>query len=361
RHATGNGGFRRCSRARGGKMSMDWIKKNPDQFALALLAFLLLACSGWIIFRALHFNDTFSATAMAPPRKDTVPPVDIASINETQQEADKPAQWIPKGPAGAKEGGSLFVSDKFVLKNDQLVMVTESTTLFRIPTGWKTKYNLNPLDPRVEDEDPDKDGFSNVQEYLGANRIKDSNNPEGDPDSTNPLDPKSHPPYHAVLWLKQWVQQMFQLVMKAWDGDPKDPASLNFQINAITLNTPTQFLKIGDTVAGTKYKIDHFEQKSQLNPATGAMDDVSELTLVNTETSDPVVLVKEKVTNSPDTRGVFQYRWGPTPREFQLQRLQEFALPPNTNEKYKLIDIKETEAVIQLPTGEKVVIPRASQ
>jgi hypothetical protein len=227
-----------------------------------------------------------------------------------------------------------------------------------IPVGWKRKYNINILDMRAEDEDPDKDGFSNKQEFLGVSRKRDSDNPEGDPDSTNPLDPKSHPPYYAVLWLKQWVQQWFQLVMKAWDGDPKNPASLNFQINALTLNTPTQFLKIGDLVAGTKYKIDHFEQKSQLNPNTGAMDDVSELTLINTESQDPVVLILNKITNSPDTRGIFQYRWGPTPREFQLQRLQEFTLPPNTTEKYKLIDIKETEAVIQLPTGEKVVIPR---
>jgi hypothetical protein len=71
-----------------------------------------------------------------------------------------------------------------------------------------------------------------------------------------------------------------------------------------------------------------------------------------------VVLVVEKLTNSPDTRGIFQYRWGPNPRDFQVQRLQEFALPPNTNEKYKLIDINESEAVIQLPTGEKVKIPK---
>jgi len=339
---------------------MDWIKKNPDQFALGVLAFLLLACSGWIIFRSLHFADTFSATAIAPPRKDTVPPVDTASITEAQQEVDKPAQWAPKAAAGGREAGSLFVSDQYILKDGKLVKVTGGSRLGDIPVGWKRKYNINILDMRAEDEDPDKDGFSNKQEYWGANRKADSEppNPEGDPDSTNPLDAKSHPPYHAVLWLKQWIQQTFQLVMKAWDGDPKKPETLNFQINAITLNTPTQFLKIGDMVAGTKYKIDHFEQKSRLNPATGAMDDVSELTLVNIETNDPVVLVKDKITSSPDTRGLFQYRWGPTPREFQLQRLQEFALPPNTTEKYKLIDIKETEAVIVLPTGEKVVIPR---
>jgi hypothetical protein len=335
---------------------MDWIKKNPDQFALALLAFLLLACSGWIIFRSLHFADTFSATAIAPPRKDTVPPLDIASITEAQQEVEKPAQWLAKAPAGAREAGSLFVSDQYILKAGQLEKVTAGSRFGEIPVAWKRKYNINILDMRAEDEDPDKDGFSNKQEYWGVNR-KGDGNPEGDPDSTNPLDPKSHPPYYAVLWLKQWVQQAFQFVMKAWDGDPKDPASLNFQINA-GRNTATQFLKIGDMVAGTKYKIDHFEQKSEKNPLTGGNKDVSELTLVNTESNDPVVLVVEKLTNSPDTRGIFQYRWGPNPRDFQVQRLQEFALPPNTNEKYKLIDINESEAVIQLPTGEKVKIPK---
>jgi hypothetical protein len=337
---------------------MDWIKKNPDQFALGLLAFLLLACSGWIIFRSLHFADTFSATAVAPPRKDTVPPVDIASINEAQQEVEKPAQWVPKAPANAREAGSLFVSDQYIVDNGQLKKVTGASLLgqTQIPVAWKRKYNINILDVRAEDEDPDKDGFSNKQEYWGVNR-KGDGNPEGDADSTNPLDAKSHPPYYAVLWLKQWVQQNFQFVMKAWAGNAKDPASLDFQINA-GLNTPTQFLKIGDMVAGTKYKLDHFEEKSQVNQATNATDDVSELTLINIETNDPVVLVKNRSTTSPDTRGIFQYRWGPNPQDFQVQRLQEFALRPNTSEKYKLIDIKETEAVIQLPTGEKVTIPK---
>jgi hypothetical protein len=39
-----------------------------------------------------------------------------------------------------------------------------------IPDGWAVLFGLNPLDPSLASEDPDRDGLSNLQEYLyGAN------------------------------------------------------------------------------------------------------------------------------------------------------------------------------------------------
>ena len=37
-----------------------------------------------------------------------------------------------------------------------------------IPNGWKQQYGLDPLDPNVANEDPDGDGLSNLQEFLGG-------------------------------------------------------------------------------------------------------------------------------------------------------------------------------------------------
>jgi hypothetical protein len=37
-----------------------------------------------------------------------------------------------------------------------------------IPNGWKQQYGLDPFDPNLGSEDPDGDGMSNLQEYLGG-------------------------------------------------------------------------------------------------------------------------------------------------------------------------------------------------
>jgi hypothetical protein len=331
---------------------MDWIKKNTDQFALAVLSLVLVALSGLIIFKASTFGDSFSAIQTTPPRNDNIPPLQMAVMTEAQQSAEKPAQWIPKR-------GSLFVSEPFFVEGGRLVKLDRKGMNFPpVRNAWLSKYGLSLLDPNVLNDDPDKDGFTNLDEFLGASRSPEGG-AEGDPDSTNPLDKDSHPPYYTQLWLKEWIRIRFNLLFKGYDGDPAKPDTLNVQINAAA--QPTQFRKIGDLVEGSKYRVEKFEYKTKLNPSTGNQDDVSELSLLNTESNETVVLPKNVLVNSPDSLALFIYRWPKPPLEFKVRKLQEFVLRPNVNEKYKLIDIKETEAVILLPSGEKYAVPHINR
>jgi hypothetical protein len=340
---------------------MDWIKKHTDQFALAVLAFLLLAFSALIILRSTSFGEKFSALESRPPRKDTLPEVPVATIATAQQSIDKPGQWTPKAPPGAKEPGSLFASDQYYVREDgRLIKITEDQDPFGIPTGWLLKYNLDPYSRNTVTDDPDRDGFNNLEEYRGASRAVESNPPSaaGDPDTTNPIDAQSHPPYHTLLTLKQYIPVRFRLVFASYNGDPKKPETLDFQINTLDRTGPTEFYKLGGMLAGTKFKIEKFEFKTQVNPATKADEDVSELTLVNIESGDVLVLPLYKVVNSPDSEGIFHYGWPEPPEDMRLRKGQQFILKP-VREPYKLIDIKETEAVIVLPTGEKYTVPFA--
>ena len=84
--------------------------------------------------------------------------------------------------------------------------------------------------------------------------------------------------------------------------------------------------------------------------------DVSELTLENTDTRETIVLVKEKVTDSPDSYGLFDYLHPQPPIQIRVKKGQEFVLLPEKDKKYKLVDIKEGEAVIALPSGEKITV-----
>jgi hypothetical protein len=82
------------------------------------------------------------------------------------------------------------------------------------------------------------------------------------------------------------------------------------------------------------------------------------------ETQDPVVLILNRVVDSPNQFADFAYYLvaqgvsdGKKPFEFRVARLKDFVLRPETDKRYKLIDVKATEAVIQLPDGQKYTVP----
>jgi hypothetical protein len=56
-----------------------------------------------------------------------------------------------------------------------------------MPDYWEDRHHLNKFDPSDADGDPDKDNYTNVQEYNGMD-----GDPET-PDSTDPWDPLDHP------------------------------------------------------------------------------------------------------------------------------------------------------------------------
>ncbi len=339
---------------------MDWIKKHYDQFALALLALVLLAFSVMLILRALSFADGFSAaTAVAIPR-DKVPPLVLDRVEEAQKALETPPQWAEpdshqQGPNIPKKIGSLFVSDRYVVgkdgkpvKPDKEAFYNDSLTGQPIPNLWFIDNHLPLLDPTVPLQDPDGDGFPNEDEWRQQ---------PGGPTDPNKKD--SHPPYPSKLFVKLIERVPFRLLFNGYDGNPKTdkPEKFEFQINTIDLRQPSEFLKIGTNVTNTKFRLEKFEYKTQKNPNTGEDEDVSELTLINTETNEPVVLILNRVTDSPDYFVRFLYKWPNPPLEFRVKKLGKFGLKPlSTTPDYKLIDSKDGKAQIQTPDGKQIEI-----
>jgi hypothetical protein len=191
-----------------------------------------------------------------------------------------------------------------------------------VPNEWIEQFGLPIADSDVLEQDPDGDGFNNFDEWQGH---------------TNPIDAKSHPDYLTKLRLKSFSQEPFRLVFASRiEG--------SFGINTIDLKQPTQFVKIGDTIAGTHFRVAKFLEKSEKDKY-GTDQDVSELTLENTETHEQLTLVKEKVAISPESVATFVYSWRER-REFVVKKDQEFSLPPQGEIRYKLVDVQPTKAVI---------------
>lgn len=338
---------------------MDWIKKNYDRFTLAVLALALLA-SAWVLWSHVNgFADNFAAAMQAPVEDNKIVAVDMARIDEAKQRFEKPAEWQPR-KAGEKyvHSGLLFTSEKYYLNKVRQLeklegggMVTDSVSGKTIANDWFTSFNLNPLDPTAGVQDPDGDGFLNEDEWRAQ---------------TDPTNKESHPAYETKLFFRRWIKEQFRFKFLAHDFEPgKDmkPEAVTFQINALDAGGKTQFVKLGEEIQGTKFKVTKFENKEKTNPNTGGTDDVSELTLTNTETNDTVLLLNGQITNSPTQRGEFEYFWGKKPGEsgqvFVAVKGQVFALRPKIDPKdlYKLLDVNDAGGLIQRPDGEKYQVP----
>ncbi|MEO7317802.1 MAG: Amuc_1099 family pilus-like system protein [Chthoniobacteraceae bacterium] len=341
---------------------MDWIKKHTDQFALALLALVLVALSVLVFLKTQGFAEGFSAAMTSSPHSKEIPKVDTTVIETAQKQFVAPKTWMP-----GDKVGSAFVSWKLVVdpKTQQMMRVDVGGMLHPpVPNVWLNKHGLDLLASTVLKDDADGDGFSNLEEYQGEDRlptadapIKDELEAENPKDATNPKDKNAHPPYYTKLFLKEWIRVPFRLLFNSYDGDPKrdKPEVMNFQINTVDLRQPSEFLQLGATVANTKFKLIKFEYKTKRNDKIEEDEDASELTLQNAETKDTIVLVYNKVIDSPDSKALFNYLWPDStkPQAFEVKKPGEFVLKPNVQERYKLIDINKDGALIQLPGGDK--------
>jgi hypothetical protein len=302
---------------------MDWIKAHYDRVTVMTAAALLLLCAFLVWRNASSFSETFLAAQAAPAPKKPSPPGRAPELESALQEVQVPPQWTFAGRSG------LFVPEKHFIGPDGQPATLQSTQVHApVPNEWLEQFNLPIADADVLTQDPDGDGFNNLDEWQGH---------------TNPTDKTSYPPYITKLKLKAFSEEPFRLKLTSWN-----PASATFEINAIDLKEPTQYLKIGDLIAGTHFKLTKFTEKHAPNAATGGDTDVSELLLENTENHAQLTLVLQQVATSPESVATFSYSWPATgaPEEIKVRKGQEFSLKPQEEIKYKLVDVQPTKAVI---------------
>lgn len=325
---------------------MDWIKKNYEKFTLLLLALALLAVSVVLFLGAKGFLADFSTLEQPVSPNNHIPTLDTKDIESAQQSLEKPNTW-----GFPSDNRSLFVSRSYVVKDDGNMEELERNPLTAqdgtvVPFDWLSKYHLDNLNNQTLYEDADLDGFTNLDEFKG---------------NTDPTDKNSHPAYWTKLRLAEFIKVKFRLV---YQGQPDDDT---FQINTLDNGKPSQILKMGDTIEGTKYKIVNHEKKIVTDPDSGIEHDNSELTIQSMDPADggaKVVLVKSKTIDSPDSYAKFSYLWhdatNPETPDFTVKKGQTFTIKPEPDVTYKVIDITDKDAKIQnLKTNDIFTVPHS--
>jgi hypothetical protein len=294
----------------------DWIKAHYDRVTLVAAGVFLFLSAIWIWWSAIQFGNHLVAQP-APPQKAASPPPVAVELDRAAQELQHPAQWKSSTRSG------LFVPERHFIGTNGLPATLQNTQVHPpVPNEWFEQYTLAIEDADALDQDPDGDGFTNLDEWQGE---------------TNPADKESHPDYLTKLHLVSAIEEPFRYMFSSWVGG-------TFAINAIDQSEPTQFLKIGDVIRGTDFKIVKFTNKYDRNQY-GTRIDVSELLLEHRDSKQQVTLVKEKVATSPQSVVTFVYAWGGR-REFEVRKDEEFSLKPVEEIKYKLVDVQPAKAVI---------------
>ena len=310
---------------------MDWIKTKYDRAILLVATILLLASAAMLYLNTQKASDLFASYFAPVSKNNSIKPLNVDPINEARDAIANPAKW-------KRSDKTLFVGSQYILRKDGVTFEKFDAGMSEvhagIPNKWFIDNGLDLLAPDAPDQDPDGDRFNNRDEFAAG---------------TNPNDAASHPLFTSKLRLAKYIQIPFRLIFKVRDGDV-------MQINTVDLRQPSQFLKVGDRIAGTNFEITKLEKKDGVD-SLGTKIDVSEATIRNVDTKSEIILVLGVIANSPDTYALFKYLYDGS--EFKVKRDGEFQLKPDDKTTYKLIDINNNEAVItNTATSAKITIPK---
>src|SRR5262249_45944688 len=268
----------------------------------------------WSVFR---FAPRLISSPATPPKTASQPPVAV-ELDRAAEQLQKPLQW----KASTRSG--LFVPEKHFIGANGMPATLQNTQVHSpVPNEWFEKYALPIEDADALEQDPDKDGFTNLDEWEGK---------------TDPINAESHPDYTTKLQLVSATEEPFRYIFASRTKD-------KFGINSIDESEPTQFLKVGDVIRGTDFKIVTFTEKKERNQY-GVRMDASELLLEHQGSHARVTLIKGQVATSPQSVATFIYSWG-WRKEFEVGKDQDFTLATaEGNRTYKLIDVRQDKAVI---------------
>ena len=296
---------------------MNWIRANYDRVAVIAGALFLLLCAFFIWRSASTFAENFASMQSTGPARTA--PAPAVELEAAAAKLRQPPQWTFGGRSG------LFVPEKHFIGPAGFPATLQTTEVHPpVPNEWLDQFGLPIAEADVLSQDPDGDGYTNLEEWHGR---------------TNPTDKNSHPPFISRLKMKTQKREPFRLVFAS-----KTRRHLHHQHHRSEGADAVPPDRRNDQRARSS-RSSATSEEAETNPATGGELDVSELTLEDTGTKERLKLVKEKVMTSPQTVATFVYL-GRRPAGVHVKKDEEFQLPVEPSIRYKLVDVQPDKAVI---------------
>jgi hypothetical protein len=262
-----------------------------------------------------------------------------------------------------KSGNRMFNSDRYLFYpsaynanpngNNYIVKVGPNSSS---PSGvylwWYDKHGLDLTDGNVDHEDPDGDGFSNITEYKNEPVGVRYEAKDVDPNkSTDPQDPKSHPPYLNRLRLQKVETQPFHILFYGYQ--PLNGKML-FQLHLSDVGSEQQpgLKAFGDTLGFGGFVIGPFHEDHQTvidkNTHTPVVNDISTLELDQPETGVKVILPFRQEIDSPFVTADFVMLM-PSERDkvIRISVGKTFAIPYLTGKTFLSVTADEKGATIK--------------
>lgn len=308
---------------------MDWIKDNYEKLVALVVAIICLIFGGTHVAKALNFNEAFP-----PPEanfKTEMPDDTTDKVRRMQRLVVEPFLFelmeVPVS-GGSKKTLPLFVSVPIIERGGTLIDMGDPTAeLLRPPVSneWLLKHRLDALSANVLQQDPDRDGYTTIEEWEAE---------------TLPADPASHPPYTDKLAFVQMKTRTHIVTFKA-NNDP------DFQVEEQTqrIGKKSKFYKVGEKLISGRFEILSYEPKEGLNNF-GIKADLSELTLKDLNNDKTFVIVLKVEQNVPEKFAELNFTLDSSQSQFFKQEGDVFTLDMDPDTRYKLIEVTDEEAKI---------------
>ena len=335
---------------------METLQKQYDKVALIVASVIAIAFAVILILKALSFGDQFEEKQVK--QREEMGDTGTTVITKYINMLDEDQMWTEPENAGIEV--PLTVSLPIVeMENKEIVNMADPASaplrkaenpradgIVEVPNTWLWENGLDYTKTDVLAFDPDGDGFSNLEEYIGQ---------------TDPKNAELFPPFNTKLFLKERgedryvlrfsaaIDPQFQVVRifperkKSWfkaigesfpDADA-DPAKGRFTIVAINKNTDDRGMDASELLVRDNVRTDN----------------------------NPFSLPKGKETDRPIYWANFVYEFkADSPEPFRVDKGETFSFPNDPDTVYTLKEVDESSAVITyIPPGkataQEVTIP----
>lgn len=309
--------------------------KAWDKFLLLAVSISVIGLSGLFVMKALAFGERFGIERGS--QSEELPETLEGRAAGATEFVEKSQTWVTptKGEGPKQKQVPLFVSVPIVEAGGKLIDMSDpAAPSLRPPVtnAWLMSNNLDYLNSSVLSQDPDGDGFTNLEEWEAK---------------TLPIDPKSHPPYAEKLIFASRQQEVYTLRFSA------RPDSERFQIMRIpTTKWPQRdsfMLKAGEVSKDEQFRVESFEEKTAVNNF-GIEADATEVTVTYLPTQAEVALVKGVDTPIPTYYAEMQFALDSQFKQY-VKEGDAFNLAIDPDTKYRVTKVNEDSVVVTYQTG----------